>query len=217
MHLRYTLLTDGPSDKVLLYPIDWLFREIGIATADGVWADLRVTRNPPRTLNARIDAAVALHACHLLFVHRDAEGDAREVRVREIQHAVESSESKSVHVCVVPVRMTEAWLLHDESAIRAASGNPNGRAPLVGLPDTGYAEQLMNPKKVLNKALLDASELHSQRRQRAKSRLGRMRHRVAELIEDYGSLRRLPAFAELEAELRSTLEGLRDLPSAPDR
>jgi len=43
-------------------------------------------------------------------------------RVREIREAVTHP-----HVALVPVRMTEAWFLHDEEAIRRASGNPNGR------------------------------------------------------------------------------------------
>jgi hypothetical protein len=33
-------------------------------------------------------------------------------------------------VCVVPVRMMEAWLLIDEMAIRRVAGNPNGRIPI---------------------------------------------------------------------------------------
>jgi hypothetical protein len=38
------------------------------------------------------------------------------------------------HIPVVPVRMTEAWLLADEFAIRSAPGNPNGTQSL-DLPD----------------------------------------------------------------------------------
>lgn len=55
------------------------------------------------------------------------------------------------HVCVIPVRMTEAWLLFDEAAIRQAAGNRLGRAPLA-LPPLDEVEQEPDPKSLLYEA-----------------------------------------------------------------
>jgi hypothetical protein len=51
-------------------------------------------------------------------------------------------------VCVIPVKMTEAWLLIDEKAIREAAGNPKGRQPL-NLPKPSKTEELSDPKETL--------------------------------------------------------------------
>jgi predicted ATPase len=69
-----------------------------------------------------------------LFVHRDAERELLEKRVAEIHSVVsEAAQTKLVPpvVCVIPVRMQEAWFLFDESALRRAAGNPNGKQPLT--------------------------------------------------------------------------------------
>ncbi len=67
------------------------------------------------------------------FVHRDAEKEPHQVRVAQILEAVDEASISSVvppAVCVVPVRMLEAWLLFDEPALRRAAGNPHGQQPL---------------------------------------------------------------------------------------
>jgi len=108
-------------------------------------------------------------------------------------------------VFIVPVRMTEAWILHDEGAIRAAAGKPLGGVSLE-LPSLRRVEEVADPKMVLRDALLAASEAKERRRRRKLRDFGRMRHRVAELIEDYEPLRGLDAFRRLELELRRVLD-----------
>jgi len=55
-------------------------------------------------------------------------------------------------VPAVPVRMTEAWLLFDEAAIRRAAGCPNGSMPLE-LPSLKTSEDIPDPKTILHEAL----------------------------------------------------------------
>ncbi|MHC5830744.1 MAG: hypothetical protein ACYT04_86055, partial [Nostoc sp.] len=102
------------------------------------WADLRRLPKPPKKLLPRIINSLELYPCNLLFIHRDAEREPREKRITEILEALQEAVKKSVvvppHVCVIPVRMQEAWLLFDEAALRKAAGNPSGRQPLQ-LPD----------------------------------------------------------------------------------
>ena len=132
--LRYTLLADGSSDQALLPILAWLLRAQRVQGAiQPQWADLRRMPRPPRALSDKLRLSVALYPCDLLFVHRDAETQTREVRLAEIQRAwdmVRRDLSPLPVICVVPVRMTEAWLLFDESALRQAAGNPQGRRPL---------------------------------------------------------------------------------------
>ena len=205
--LRYTLLSDGPSDRALIPLLTWLLRAHGIKYAiQPSWADLGRVPKPPKKLSERIRLSIDLYPCDLLFIHRDAENEPHKVRVAEITEAI-SVALKSVPVlravCVVPVRMQEAWLLFDEAALRRAAGNPHGRTVLQ-LPANAQIEQLPDPKSILHELLREASELTGRRlkdfpvRERAQ--------RVAGLIDDFAWLRTLTAFKALEAEIEQVIE-----------
>ncbi len=205
--LRFTLLADGPADAVLLHPLRWLLIQRGVVhPIEPAFADLRLLPEPPAQLDQRIANALALFPCDLLFVHRDAERQPREDRIEEIRQAVQRGSpdlfTSKPFVCVVPVRMTEAWFLFDEPAIRRAAGNPAGKTPLA-LPALSNIEGLADPKEDLHKALRRATELRG-RRLRTFSP-AQACHRLAELIEDFGPLRHLPAFAALETEVESII------------
>lgn len=205
--LSYVLVADGSSDACLLGHIGWLLREIGWRDVKGQWADLGQVPNAGRGLADRLRVALGLYAVDVVFVHRDAETEALTTRIDEIQAAVASIAQSVPHVCVVPVRMTEAWLLHDEAAIRKAVDNPNGRAKLP-IPAVKRLEELADPKSVLREALLVASESSGGRRRKIRRDFGMMRHRVAERIDDYAPLRVLEAFARFEHDLRQTLASM---------
>jgi len=95
------------------------------------------------------------------------------------------------HIPVVPVRMTEAWLLADEAAIRLAAGNPHGQEDLH-LPDIRKIEDLVDPKRVLHDVLTTASGLNARRRSRFPAQ--RRVHLIPNYIDDYSRLDALPAF-----------------------
>jgi len=205
--IRYLLITDGSSDSCLRHPIEWLLRAHGRDSVEGEWADLRALPESATTLAERVRVALDYYSAELIFVHRDAEARSPDDRVGEIKAAVAALGYKLSFVCVVPVRMTEAWLLHDKSAICKAAGKPKG-GHLLELPAIKQLEKLPDPKAVLRDALLSASEATGRRRRQKLRDFGVMRHRVAELIGDYGPLRALDGFARLEADLCATLEGL---------
>lgn len=130
--LRYTLLSDGSSDRALLPILNWLLRSHQSDFAvQPQWADLRrLPKQEQLNLSTRIKSSLELYPCDLLFIHRDAEKESRQKRVEEVRKALEQvgeTVSQFPFVCVIPVRMTEAWLLFDEVAIRKASGNPRGK------------------------------------------------------------------------------------------
>lgn len=203
--VNYTLLTDGSSDAALIPIIDWLLEQRG-AVGNGQMADLRVLSSPPKTLASRVEAAIKLYSPEVLFVHRDAEGQPWGERKREID-AVTTQLQGLPCVAVIPVTMTEAWLVHDEAAIRRASGNPNGANPLT-LPKLSRLEGHTDPKATLRQALEDAAAARGRRRRRrAKTEFGRNRAAVARFIEDFGPLRVLPAFQALEQEIVRLVQG----------
>jgi hypothetical protein len=202
--LRTTLLSDGSSDRTLIPILDWLLqcKVSRLSLQQTQWADWRNRRVPPRGLEEKIRFAVEYYPSDLLFVHRDAERQSPEDRRTEILNAVHQSGINPTAVCIIPVRMTEAWLLLDEAAIRSASGNPRGRKPL-NLPTVASIERVADPKETLFQALKTASEQTGRRLRDL--RVEERRHRVAELM-NWELLRSLSAFQTLEAELTATLE-----------
>ena len=167
---------------------------------DIAWADLRRLRRPPGDFASRVERAVELFPCDLLFVHRDAEGEPRERRVEEIESALAgvASWDRGRTVAVVPERMTETWLLIDEAALRKAAGNPRGSVPL-SMPAVQQLEGLPDPKKTLHELLRTASG--STGRRLRNFNVNQAVHGVAAAILDYSPLTRLSAFRALEQDV----------------
>lgn len=102
-------------------------------------------------------------------------------------------------VPVVPVRMTEAWLLVDGPAIARAADRPDAA---VQLPNVHRLEALSNPKKHLEDLLLLATGNPTGRRRKQFSRsMVERRVSVAALTSDYSALEALPAFQRFQADL----------------
>lgn len=202
--LKYTLLCDGSSDRALIPIINWLFKEhFEHIPVQAEWADLYRLPQRPASLAERIDKALDYYPCDVLFIHRDAEAEPRLQRANEIGQAVKSMESQLGHflsIPVIPVRMTEAWLLFDEEAIRTAASNPQGKIPL-NLPPAKTVEDCPDPKELLYTALKSASELSGRRLK--KFRPSERVHRVANLIANFSPLRVVPAFQRLETEIKA--------------
>lgn len=201
--LRYTLLSDGVADRALLPLLTRLLQEHLPAYAiQSDWADLRRLPRPPRTLTERVRQSVELYPCDLLFVHRDAETAPRSARVREITKATRGLSVPPV-VCVIPIRMHEAWLLCNETALRIAAGNPRGRQSLQ-LPRVQDLERLPDPKGMLHNLLVAASGLN--RRRQKSFPVSSYARRVAEFIDDLDPLRQVSAFEALESDIKQVIQ-----------
>ncbi|MBN2128116.1 MAG: hypothetical protein JW741_01415 [Sedimentisphaerales bacterium] len=205
--LHYTLLSDGPSDRALMPILTWLLCEhLPARAVQPDWPDLRRLPDPPKKVSARIQAALELSPCDLLFVHRDAEIASIDDRRTEIRNALTEARSgvtMPLGIAVIPVRMTEAWLLIDARAIREAAGNPNGTIQL-DLPSLRDIESIADPKSLLHNLILEATELSARRKRRFD--VHSAVQRIPEYIEDFGVLRRLSAFSALEEELVETIK-----------
>lgn len=152
--------------------------------------------------------SVDLYPCELLFVHRDAERTPIERRAQETREALRHCQQETPPVvCVIPVRMQEAWLLFDEAALPRGAGNPQGRQPL-DIPNLNSLEDVPDPKQVLHDLLGQASGHNGRRLKRFRRDIGLHVHHVAREIDDFSPLRRLEAFRYVENQVR-------ELPALP--
>jgi hypothetical protein len=200
--LRLTLVSDGPTDRALLPIVRWLLEQHSTALFEQNWADLRRLPRREAKLAGRVQAALDMYPCDVLVVHRDAEREPPQSRLAEINAATRACQEKVV--CAVPVRMTEAWLLFDEPAIRRAAGCPNGTNRL-NLPSTlKEVESIPDPKTVVHQALRVASNLSGRRLKQLQPDI----RRLSDLIDDFAPLRALPSFCCFEQSLRKALRSL---------
>lgn len=206
--VSYTLVSEGSSDRALIPHLTWLLRQNGVnVPIESEWADLSRLPEKPKGLLEKIKSSYELYPCDLLFIHRDSDREPIVNRKNEIKNAVAKafSETNPFYVCVIPVRMQEAWLLFDENAIRRASANPNGKVKL-NLPKLKDTEKITNPKILLNNLIKDASELHGRHLKRLN--LSHSVSQISQNISDFSPLRKLSAFRLLENDIRQVVKKL---------
>lgn len=199
--IRYTLLAEGPSDEALMPILNWLWAQYRPDDlVEGSFADLGYSDLQSRSVEDQVGPALDLFPCDFLFVHRDADRESRMSRRAQVMSAIQRATSKISAlpaVCVIPVRMTEAWMLFNATAIRKAADNPNGTDPL-DIPKPAKVESLPDPKATLTSLLKTASGLPTQRLRRF--HVARAARLVTLHITDFSPLRELPAFRSMEEE-----------------
>jgi hypothetical protein len=208
LNISYTLITDGSSDKCLMPIINWAIKtklENLEYSLEAQWAELRNLPKPPKHLHDKIIKAVDIFPCDIIFIHRDAENQSFAFREEEIKQAIFNSEIQIPFVCIVPVKMQEAWLLIEEDAIRAAAANPNGSIKLK-LPPIGELENITHPKDILHSLLKQASELSGRRLDKFPYHKAAIY--VSETIVDFSVLRHLPGFRRFEESLNEVLDNM---------
>ncbi len=202
--LRITLLADGASDKALVPIIEWQlrrsWRRVG-KPGDLLLGPIGFEVHGGSDLQRAFDRVIERDRPDIVVVHRDAESVSRAERRRQIPD-FENHPSAAA----IPVRMTEAWLMIDETAIRKAAGNPNGGVALE-LPKSARIESVKDPKSDLRRMLEVASGLPAGRRlKRFRRDLPARIHLVADYIESFDPLDELPAYREFADELGRALE-----------
>ncbi|MCX6153144.1 MAG: hypothetical protein NT007_03175 [Candidatus Kapabacteria bacterium] len=204
--INYTLLTDGSSDRVLIKIINWLFNDlIPNIPIKGQFSDFSFLKKPPTIsrLDLRIKAAIEYYPCDILFVHRDSENESREDRYEEIiRFWNKASLSNQKMIPIIPVRMSEAWLLIDQQAIKIAASNRYYKGNIT-LPNTQNLEREPDPKKLLFELIQQVSELTGRRLK--KLNVHTARHIVAENIDNYSVLRNLSSFILFEEDVKKVI------------
>ncbi|BCB82630.1 hypothetical protein Pflav_090400 [Phytohabitans flavus] len=113
-----------------------------------------------------------------------------------------SNNLASALVPVIPVRMTEAWLLLDESAIRRVAGNPRGKTDL-GLPKAHQVESIADPKELLDQCLLTAANVTGRRRDSLRKRFPQNRRQLLERLDRNGPITQLASWKLLLSDIES--------------
>lgn len=194
MNITLTLLADGSSDRCLINPINWILNQHSGLKYSTEFAEY--TAPIKNGLLARAQKAIEYYPCDILIVHRDAEGETYENRLKEIETNLSTLNKKFIPI--IPIRMLEAWLLFDENAIRKAANKPAGNNAL-NIPRINRIENNADPKTLLFDSLKIASEQTG--RKLAKFDVNKARVRVSELIDDYTPLLSLESFGKFKSQL----------------
>ncbi|WP_432954880.1 hypothetical protein [Micromonospora haikouensis] len=190
-------VAEGTSDQPLAELIESLFCERGV--------ELSLSQPPfellsgvAKDVRSRVQAGLDLmhDPVDLLVVHRDADNAGHTARLNEIRGAVVELSGGAALVPIIPVRMTEAWLLLDEAAIRKVAENPTGRARL-GLPKIHEVESVADPKALLRDCILAAAEVTGRRRDRVRARFNEHRRQLLWMLDPTGPIRRLSSWQRL--------------------
>lgn len=208
MKVRALLLADGPSDVPLGQHVARIARRHS-CDIDVVAPDLRrLDLSPGRRVASRLEAILRIDdSFDLVIVHRDSEGQDPTLRRAEVEAGVAAVRDNLATLPIVPVRMTEAWLLLDEQAIRRVAGRPTGREPL-GLPAAVTAEAVPDPKALLRHALELASGASGRRLRRFKRDFPVQRRRLLEAVSHEGPVRQLSAWQALERDVADAVDRL---------
>lgn len=208
MTIRFLLVCEGSSDAAMIPHISRLLIQNGQDDPQGsYWA-----RNGPLSDKIR----EGLHhsgGCDLLFVHRDADasqetrGAGPERRRNEIVEAVNDSGYAGPYVCIVPVRMTESWLLLDESAIRWVAGRSRSNIPL-DLPSHDQVEEESDPKGCLERALITVSGDSGRRLRKFRRDIPYLRRMLLEELPVGGFLDQASSWVRFRGDLLEMLTSM---------
>ena len=204
--MRFLLVCEGSSDTALLPHIQRLLTRYGYPDSPGeAWSDGR------RLVDKVRNGLQRLGQFDLLFVHRDADNAGANPRYHEIENAIQEAEYRGPWVAIVPVRMTEAWILLDEAAIRRVVRRPDGRTPLA-LPTPREAERRADPKTILETVLLDASETRGRRRREIREDLPNLRRQLLRNLPVGGPLEQLASWSRFRDDAVAALQILEPIP-----
>jgi hypothetical protein len=153
------------------------------------------------------EACAACNAFHIVFIHADTGGRGQEASLEH--RSLQYCEAMQKLCCWPPVRYvaisprheTEAWMLADPIAVTEALGY-RGAPHVIGLPaDATRAEQLVDPKDVLEAAMTEV---------RGRRRSPEIRQIIPAIVQrqSFARLRQSRSFTAFEAAVRIALVDL---------
>ena len=186
--LTWSIVADGGTDQMLVPVIEWAIHRLD-PDVEILEPEFRKRRGSVRAFLQAYESGAML-----IFVHRDSENLALADRLVEFDGITRPNV-----VPVVPVQMSEAWILFDGSAVAKAAGSP---AAEVRVPGIGEIESIRNPKERLDELLLLAAGSPTGRRGKIFRRsIAQRRVSVADYISDYSPLENVPAFQRFQDAL----------------
>lgn len=221
--LVLALMAEGPTDERFLPIIiqrtaEKILRERSRFVVDVLEPiDLRKEIRPGTYKNqAERILLAAQHAAgyHALIVHVDADDRTHHDAIYErIQPGFDLVKASKEDVCrqlipIIPIRMTEAWMLADPEAFKEVVGTdvPTRNLGLPARPHQVEAE--LDPKHQLRQAIKLASASRPRRRRRRGIRLGHLYEPLARQIR-LERLSAVPAYQRFVDDLTACLIALR--------
>lgn len=205
LEVNFVLACEGVSDAPLVSVIRELLLDAGATSAYGESLPMSATVEDKVHRVLREFTGI-----NLLFVHRDSDSRNHDHRYNEIRDGADKAGWELPLVAVVPVHMTEAWLLTSELEIREIAGKPSGRTPL-NLPGINGVERCADPKTVLRDAYMAASESTGRKRKTAERAFGARRAALLERLDIQGDVGRLASFARLRDDIRLAVDKVKQL------
>ncbi|MCK2242866.1 MULTISPECIES: DUF4276 family protein [unclassified Crossiella] len=200
-------VAEGTSDLPLAGIVESLFFARGISLHLSSPDYLLLAGKVEKDIRSKLVAGVQLVGKEpdIVVVHRDSDNVDPEKRREEIVRGADAAGISSDVVPVIPVKMTEAWLLLDEFAIRQVAGNPRGRMDL-GLPKIHEVESKADPKKILSECLVRAADATGRRRKTVVDRFSNHRRQLLERLDPNGAVTRLVSWQSLLNDIESTVD-----------
>jgi hypothetical protein len=203
--ITFLLLCEGTSDMPLAQVIEKLVVRSGANPVTGIpRASERGLRSTEDKLEHLLEIIRSLdleqQSLDFVVVHCDADSKDPEMRIAKIRDAL--IEKGIIGIPVVPVQMTEAWLLTDADAIRTVVGRPSKQTDLQ-LPAISRIEHTHDPKRTLFNALREASDTTGRDRKKLNSNLGEYRRRLLQRIDIDGEVNRLSSWKRMVEDVES--------------
>ncbi|MGW3348584.1 hypothetical protein ACWDA3_35270 [Nonomuraea rubra] len=202
-------VAEGSSDAPLAAIVESLFAARGVALRLST-PDFDRLGKVGKDVASRVEAGIKLMGGvqpDVVVVHRDADNAGVDARRKEVADAIERAGFVNACVPVIPVRMTEAWLLLDEEAIRHVAGNPRGRIDL-GLPKVHEVESLADPKAFLRQCILRAAQVTGRRRETLAKRFPQHRRQLLDRLNWNGEVAKLSGWLSLLQSVDKAVAGL---------
>ncbi len=158
-------------------------------------------------IDKTIDAAERAEGFHVLCIHVDADDEndkkAFEDRINSGFKAVEESNKALCKnlIALVPVYMTEAWMLADIDVFKDEIGTDKSNSELR-LPRINQIEKISDPKETINNAIKIAFTNYSSRRNIP--RIGEIYMPLSQKIR-IDSLKNLPSYLKFRRAVKNAL------------
>lgn len=202
--LTIAYLTEGPTDQRFLAPViqrtfDQLVREANFSI--DVEALIYICKS---TVAAATSFKELIEGYDIVCIHVDADKqplkEVNDTRYIPVVDALNTVASKTKFVPVIPVRMTEAWMLADETLLKEELQTSKSYSEL-GI--SKEIEAIADPKKIIVKAIkiADQSRTKKQRNQLV----------IGNLYEPFGQevnltqLERFPSYQKFKEAARQAL------------
>lgn len=212
--LVLALYAEGHTDERFLPIImqrvaDRLLRRYAVASVDVLEPlSLKVSAKIDNRAQRILSAAKMAHGYNALIIHADADAatmeDALRNRYEPGNRLVQTSEGR---LCtdlapLIPIRMTEAWMMADFDAFQDVVGTDLSADDLRFPSKPHQVEKVRDPKSKLSIAL---NQIFSRRRRRKMASLGQYYEPLARRIS-LNKLEKIPAFQQFKGELANILQ-----------